>query len=116
MLLSRLRRLRLFAVLLAGSLLSSTAIPAALHPQDDDPYCARPLVPGDQTVSLSTATDTREAAHCDVCHSLRSLRTIAAQTAATLLRPLDSTVRFADAPEAPALNAPRRLFARGPPA
>jgi hypothetical protein len=116
MFLSRLRRFRLFAVLLAGSLVSSTAVPAALHAQDDDPYCASPLVPKDQTRSLSTATETPEPAHCDVCHWLRSLRTIAAQTGATILRPSDSTVRFAEAPEAPAHSAPRRLVARGPPA
>jgi hypothetical protein len=116
MVLSRLRRIRLLAVVLAGCLLSSTAAPAALHAQDDDPFCAGPLGAEGQTPSLSTATDIPEPAHCDVCHWLRSLRTIQGQTGTTLLGPSDSAVRFADAPEAPAHTAPRPIFARGPPA
>jgi hypothetical protein len=115
MVFGRLRRIRLLAVLVGLSLLGSTALPAALHGEGDDPFCARPLATAQGDASLAAASVGPEAAHCDVCHWLRSLRTIEVQDRATLLGPAASAVSSAETPEAPAHTAPRPIFARGPP-
>lgn len=110
--LHRLRRLRLVATGLAVCLIGAAALP--LHAADDA-YCSRPLADAEGD-AVGPVASSAQASHCEVCHWIRSLRTLDIHVAATLLSPSDFVATSTDPAERPLTSDRAPILSRGPPA
>jgi hypothetical protein len=113
-LLHRLRRVRLLPVLLAVGLLIGTSVPGAHDAADD--VCERPPSAADHAASVDDARWQPAPAHCEVCHWLRSLRTLDVPTTLALLSPAGAAHDVAESPERAPRDSRSTILPRGPPA
>lgn len=117
MLLAILQRTRPFARLLALLLVVGTALPTALHAGwDDDPLCEPALAGSGVAMAIGAASPEGQAQHCDICHWLRSLRSLDAAPAGSVTILQQSAHALGDTSVAPAAAAAASLEARAPPA
>ena len=114
MLLHRLRRARLLPALLAVGLLLGTSVPGAHDGADD--VCERPAAGADRASFLESARWQPAPAHCEVCHWLRSLRTLEVPTILVLLSPAGAANAVVDSPERAPRDSRSTVLPRGPPA
>jgi hypothetical protein len=112
--LHRLRRGRLLPALLAVGLLVGTGLPGA-HDAADDLACERPVSAADRATTLDMAAWLSGADHCEVCHWLRSLRTLDVPIGVAVLGPVGEAQYAVDPSERAARDSRSALFPRGPP-
>jgi hypothetical protein len=116
MLLARLRRRRLLPAFLFGLLLGGGAIPSLWHQAGDDPFCERPLAGAEGAATIGSGPSDTDSEHCEVCHWLRAMRSLALHIADLRLSVPDASRHHVDSFEIPE-SAPRlSVLARGPPA